>query len=84
MAIVALIPQGTRVRVQRGKLPLAPGEIGRVGTVVDASEYSAHRYGVLLDGELELRYYTPEELVVIEGAGIPPDREAAKQRRALP
>jgi len=84
MAIAALIQQGTRVRVQRGKLPLAPTEVGRVGTVVEASVYYAHRYGVLLDGEKELRYYTPEELVVAEPVQLAADREAAKRRRALP
>lgn len=84
MAVVAVIPQGTRVRVQRGRLPLDPAEIGRTGTVVEASEYSPNRYGVLLDGEPELRYYAPDELVVAEAPQPAPDREDAKRRLPRP
>jgi hypothetical protein len=80
----ALIPQGTRVRIQRGVLPLDPAVVGRTGTVVDASEYRAHSYGVLLDGDAEMRYFAPDELQVVEAPALPPDREAARQRRALP
>lgn len=85
MAVVgALIPEGTRVRVRRGSLPLDPAAIGRAGTVVEASEYQAHRYGVLLDGDAEMRYFAPDELEVIEPPALPPEREEAKRRRALP
>jgi len=81
----ALIPEGTRVRIQRGMLPLDPAAVGRMGTVVDASEYRAHSYGVLLDGDRETRYFAPDELQVVEApALLPPDRDAARQRRALP
>jgi len=80
----ALIPQGTRVRIQRGMLPLDPAVIGRVGTVVDSSEYRAHCYGVALDGDQEVRYFAVDEVEVVEVPALPPDREAARQLRALP
>jgi len=85
MAVVgALIPEGTRVRIRRGSLPLDPAAIGRTGTVVEASEYRAHCYGVLLDGEQTKRVFTPDELEVLEPVSLSPDRAAAKSRRALP
>jgi hypothetical protein len=86
MAITAgaLIPQGARVRVRRANLPLDPSAIGRIGTVVDSSEYHAHCYGVILDGEEHVRVFAAAELEVVEELALPPDREAAKQRRALP
>lgn len=85
MAVVgALIPEGTRVRVRKGPLPLDPAVVGRVGSVVEASVYRAHRYGVILDGDAEARFFAPEELEVIEAPALPPEREAAKLRRALP
>lgn len=85
MAVVgALLPEGTRVRVRRGPLPLDPAAIGRTGTVVEASEYRAHRYGVLLDGDREARFFTPEELEAVEAPALAPEREEARRRRALP
>ncbi len=85
MAVVgALIPEGTRVRVRRGALPLDPVAIGRTGMVMEASEYRAHRYGVLLDGDGETRFFAPEELEVVEAPALAPEREEAKRRRALP
>lgn len=79
----ALIPEGSRVRVRRGRFPLDPAVVGRAGTVVSASEYRAYAYGVTLDGEQAVRYFAPEELEVTSER-LPPDREAAKRRRALP
>ncbi len=85
MAVVgALLPEGTRVRIRRGPLPLDPAAIGREGTVVESSEYRAHRYGVLLDGDRETRFFAPEELEVIDTPAPSPARLEAKQRRALP
>jgi len=81
---IPLLPQGARVRVQRGTWPLEQGTEGRTGTVVDASEYRAHRYGVVLDGESNARVFRPEELVVEETPQLPPDSVDAKRRRALP
>jgi hypothetical protein len=80
----ALIPEGTRVRIQRGMLPLDPAAVGRIGTVVDASEYRAHSYGVILDGDREVRYFAADEVEAVEVPALPPDREAARRRRALP
>jgi hypothetical protein len=85
MAVVgALIPAGARVRIRRGELPLDPTAIGRMGTVVESSEYQAHRYGVILDGEQEPRVFAPSELERVEGYTLPADREAARSRPALP
>jgi len=85
MAVVgALIPEGSRVRIRRGELPLDPAAIGRMGTVVGASEYSAHRYTVILDGEQEPRVFAPSELERVDDYVLPPDREAARNKRALP
>ena len=81
---IPLLPQGARVRVQRSDLPLEDGTEGRTGNVTDASEYRAHRYGVVLDGETATRYFRPEELVVLEAPQLPPDSVEAKRRRALP
>jgi len=81
---IALIPEGTRVRVRRSVLPLDPQAVGRTGTVVDSSEYHMHCCGVVLDGEEELRYFAPNELEVVDALQPAPEREAAKQRRALP
>ncbi|HEX7051514.1 MAG TPA: hypothetical protein VF188_15010 [Longimicrobiales bacterium] len=85
MAVIgALVPEGTRVRVRRGTLPLDPAAIGRTGTVVETSEYRAHCYGVILDGDQETRFFAPAELEVVEAPALPPEREEAKRRRALP
>jgi len=81
---VPVIAQGARVEVQRGPFPTDPRLLGRSGRVVDASEYRAHKYGVVLDGESDARYFRPEELKVVEAPALPPEREAAKARRALP
>lgn len=81
---IPLLPQGARVQVKRGPFPLEGGMDGRTGTVTDASEYRPHSYGVTLDGEQSARYFRPEELRPIEAPVLPPDREDAKRRRALP
>lgn len=85
MAITsAPISEGTRVRIRRGVFPIDPVAIGRTGTVVDASEYRAHSYGVVLDGDEEVRFFAPPELEVMEEVALAPEREEAKGRRALP
>ena len=81
---IPLLPQGSRVRVQRGPWPLEQGVEGRTGVVTEASEYRPHRYGVTLDGEVAARFFRPEELAVVEAPALPSDMEAAKRRRALP
>jgi hypothetical protein len=79
------IPEGTRVRVkQTSAFPQDPALIGKTGTVVSASEYSTQQVGVSLDGSNAQQYFAPEELEVTTQEALPPEREAAKLRRALP
>ena len=59
---VAVHPQGTRVRLRRGRLPMDPGLTGRTGTVVELSDYRPGRYGVVLDGEEAVREFREDEL----------------------
>ena len=80
----ALMPEGTRVRIRRGAMPQDARLVGRTGIVVDSSEYRANNYGVLLEGEQQMRMFAPAELDVIEALGLPADRQAAKKRLALP
>lgn len=79
-----LFPQGTRVRVQRGALPIEPHLPGREGVVVHASPYEEARAGVLLDGESDVRYFGAEELAEVERPALHPGREAARTRLARP
>lgn len=79
------VPDGTRVRIiQAAEFPQDPAVLGRSGTVVITSEYHAQSLGVVLDGETEPRYFAPRELEVTHEPALPPEREAAKQRRSLP
>jgi hypothetical protein len=57
---------------------------GRTGVVVSASEYQPESLGVVLDGDREIRFFMPSELAVVEQPALPPEREQAKLRRALP
>jgi len=85
MAIeMARLPQGTRVRVRQAELPIEAGVAGRTGTVVVSSDYAAQRLGVALDGEQRIRMFVPAELEVVQEVPLPPEREAAKRRPALP
>ncbi len=81
---MAVIPLGARVRVKRGQLPADPALVGRMGTVVEASEYTPARYGVALDGEVQVRVFALGELDIVQYDALPPERQAAKQKRALP
>lgn len=54
--------QGTRVVVQRGRVPMDPELVGSTGMVVETYANKAHRYGVQLDGEERLRVFREEEL----------------------
>lgn len=78
------IPEGTRVRIKQANFPLDTTWRGRTGVVVAASEYHTQSVGVALDDSTEVRYFSPDELEVTQAPALPPDREAAKQRRALP
>jgi hypothetical protein len=81
---IAVLPEGTRVRVRRGSLPQDPAVSGRTGVVLAASEYRDQALGVVLDGESATRYFTPGELEVVTHIPLPPERESAKALRALP
>jgi hypothetical protein len=81
---IAVLPEGTRVKVRRGSVPQDPAVTGRAGVVVNASEYRNQALGVVLDGDSAMRYFTPGELEVVEQLPLPPERETAKGRRALP
>jgi hypothetical protein len=56
------LPQGTRVRVRRGRYPLDPSVIGRTGLVVETDDYRPDRYGVVLDEETGQREFNEDEL----------------------
>lgn len=85
MAIrMPVLPEGTRVQVRRGALPQDPAVTGRAGVVTVATEYRDQALGVVLDGESAVRWFTPGELEVTAEVALPPEREEAKSRRALP
>ena len=85
MAIpIAPLVEGTRVRVVQGPFPQDRDLLGKRGTVVVASEYQTQSVGVVLDGESAPRYFARAELEVEQAPALPPEREVAKQRRALP
>ncbi len=80
----SLLQAGTRVKVRRADMPLESAVVGRAGMVVDSDPYRPNRYGVILDGETEVRYFAPKEL---EHAGqdlLEPDEAAARKRLARP
>lgn len=64
---VAVHPQGSRVKVRRGRLPMNAALIGRSGTVVELSDYRPGRYGIVLDGEDDVREFREDELSRLEG-----------------
>jgi len=55
-------PQGTRVRVRRGRFPMAKELLAREGTVVFLDDYRPGRYGVVLDDEQDRRDFSEDEL----------------------
>lgn len=57
-----VFPRGTRVELQRGRFPFDASLIGRVGTVVEVSDYRPERYGIVLDGEERVRDLHESEL----------------------
>lgn len=79
------LPEGSRIRVRQGTaFPQEKNTLGRTGTVVSISEYQPQSVGVVLDGSTDVHYFAPQELEVLSEPALPPEREAAKQRRALP
>ncbi|MEN8376413.1 MAG: hypothetical protein ABFS34_13280 [Gemmatimonadota bacterium] len=77
-------PQGTRVRVRRGGLPLEEGLVGRTGVVIQATQYARTRAGVLLDDEREARFFDASELEVTELPALDSRRDAVRARLARP
>lgn len=85
MAIsIPLIPEGTRVKVKRGRIPQDPALTGRNGTVVIANEYRPQAIAVALDGDQNVRYFMPDELEVTKELPLPPERVQARLRNPLP
>ena len=80
----APIPEGTRVKVRQSNFPQDATLLGKTGIVVAASEYQTQNVGVALDDSTDVLYVTPGELEAVTTPALPPDREAAKQRRSLP
>ncbi len=59
-------PQGTRVRLRRGRYPIDPSLLGREGTVVALHRTHGSRYRVQLHDEQELRLFDESELEVVQ------------------
>lgn len=57
-----VFPQGTRVKVRQGRLPMDAALPGRMGTVVTVDDYRPRHYGVLLDGDSDPRDFSQDEL----------------------
>lgn len=53
---------GTRIRIQAARFPMDPALLDRTGLIVEIDEYRPQRYGVVLDGETEVRDFTEAEL----------------------
>ena len=53
---------GTRVRVKRGRYPMDPALIGRIGLIRETDDYRPQRFGVVLDEETEVRDFHEDEL----------------------
>lgn len=81
---LSLLQEGTRVKIRRADMPLESGIIGRTGMVVDSDPYRPHRYGVILDGEAQVRYFAPRELEHAEQPLVTSDQAPAKKRLARP
>lgn len=79
------IPEGTRVRVKRGRFPMDPAVVGREGYVTEHSQYYPAKVGVALDGVPETYTFAPEELEVIATPPeLPEDKESARKRLSRP
>lgn len=61
--------QGTRIRVKRGRFPMDADLLGRTGVVVEIDDHRPGRYGVVLDGEEQVREFVEDELEPLEEAG---------------
>lgn len=62
-----LHPEGSRVRVRRGRFPIDARLLGRSGTVVELDRYQPGKCGVVLDGDDEVRELAEDELEALDG-----------------
>jgi len=62
---ISRFPQGTRVRVRKGRFPMAIALVGRTGLVLRHDGFVADKVGVQLDGEDEVRTFTDDELEAV-------------------
>ena len=65
MVKISLFPQGTRVRIRRGSLPIDSALLGREGLVLRHDRIVRDQVVVQLDGEEELRTFTDDELEAV-------------------
>lgn len=69
MVQVSIFPQGTRVRVRKGSLPMDSSLIGRVGLVIrHAGRARPPKVMVQLEGEEKLRAFHDVELEALATA----------------
>jgi hypothetical protein len=62
---ISRFPQGTRVRVRKGRFPLPADVVGRTGLVLGHDRSVPDKVGVQLDGEERRRTFTDDELEAI-------------------
>ncbi len=63
MVKIQRYPEGTRVVVSQGRLPIDPAILGQAGTIIRHDRHSPTRYAVELDSERDLRIFEEDELV---------------------
>lgn len=62
---ISRFPQGTRVRVRKGRFPMAAELAGRTGLVLRHDHPFNEKVGVQLDGEGKVRTLTDDELEAV-------------------
>jgi hypothetical protein len=62
---ISRFPQGTRIRVRKGRFPMAADLVGRTGLVLRHDPSVADKVGVQLDGESRVRTFTDDELEAV-------------------
>jgi hypothetical protein len=65
MVQISTTPVGTRVRVQRGRVPIDPTLLGREGLVLRNDPSVPSKVGVQLDGETHIHTFNQDELARI-------------------
>ncbi|MFW6206917.1 MAG: hypothetical protein ACOC5J_03180 [Gemmatimonadota bacterium] len=82
---LSVLPHGTRVRVKRGRYPVAADLVGRTGVVVEHSQYFPNRVDVSLDGDPRIHTFALDETELVSvPAALTSDRVDAKKRLARP